>query len=149
VIRKYQFTTERAENAETPQHMTDRELQDVNELTKTIIGGAMEVHKILGPGLLESAYEVCLVQELYSLGLRVERQKSLPVTYKGLQLDSGYRLDLVVEEIVVLELKAVESILPIHHAQLLSYLKLSGHKIGLLINFNVKLLKDGIKRILT
>lgn len=124
------------------------DLTPVNELTRRIIGSAMEVHRALGPGLLESSYEVCLTHELNSMGLRFEHQKSLPISYKGIQLDCGYRLDIVVENTVVVELKSVETLLPIHHAQLLTYLKLSDYKVGLLINFNVKLLKDGIKRIL-
>jgi GxxExxY protein len=124
------------------------DLTPVNELTRRIIGSAMEVHRALGPGLLESSYEVCLTHELNSMGLRFEHQKPLPISYKGIQLDCGYRLDIVVENTVVVELKSVETLLPIHHAQLLTYLKLSDYKVGLLINFNVKLLKDGIKRIL-
>jgi GxxExxY protein len=119
---------------------------DVNKLTEKIIGAAIEVHRHLGPGLLESAYEVCLVYELEHMGLQVERQKSLPIVYKEVQLDHGYRIDLLVEETVVVELKVVEEIAPIHEAQVLSYLKLSGCEVGLLLNFNVKLLKDGIHR---
>ncbi len=119
---------------------------EINEITSQIIGSAIEVHKQLGPGLLESAYEACLAYELIERGLKVEQQKPLPVQYKDVKLDAGYRLDLLVEDIVVVELKAVEKVLPIHEAQILSYLKLSGLKVGLLINFNVKLLKNGIKR---
>ncbi len=126
----------------------DHQFKEINELTKQIIGAAMEVHRTMGPGLLESAYEACLAYELSSRSLHFEQQRSLPISYKDVHLDCGYRLDIVVEEKVVIELKAVDTILPIHHAQLLTYLKLSGFKIGLLINFNVKLLKDGIKRIL-
>jgi len=119
---------------------------NLNDLTKIIIGAAISVHKELGPGLLESAYEACLAYELAERKLRIERQKSLPITYRGVQLDCGYRIDLFVEDQVVVELKAVENLEPIHEAQLLSYLKLSRCEVGLLINFNVKVLKDGIRR---
>jgi len=105
------------------------------------------VHRALGPGLLESAYEACLVYELASKNLKIERQKSLPIKYKGIQLDCGYRIDLLVEDKIIVEIKAVERLEPIHEAQLLSYLKLSGLEIGLLINFNVKILKNGIRRL--
>lgn len=118
----------------------------INEITEAIIGAAIAVHRALGPGLLESAYEACLAYELMERGLKVERQKGLPVTYQGVQLDCGYRIDLLVEKQVVVELKAVERFEPIHEAQLLSYLKLSGCKVGLLINFNVSVLKNGIRR---
>jgi GxxExxY protein len=120
--------------------------QSINEITEKIIGAAIAVHKELGPGLLESAYEACLVYELVQSGLKVESQKSLPVSYRGVQVDCGYRIDLLVEDQIILELKAVEKMEPIHEAQLLSYLKLSGYKIGLLINFNVRLLRNGIRR---
>lgn len=119
----------------------------MNEITDKIIGAAIRVHKALGPGLLESAYEACLAFELRDTGLLVEIQKPLPVVYRGVKLDCGYRLDLVVENNVILELKAVEKVLPIHEAQILSYLKLSGLRLGLLINFNSLYLKDGIKRV--
>ena len=119
---------------------------EINEVTSQIIGSAIEVHKELGPGLLESAYETCLAFELGNRGLNVERQKPLPVIYKGTKVDAGYRIDLMVENLVIVELKAVEKIQPIHEAQILSYLKLSNRKVGLLINFNVKLLKRGLKR---
>jgi GxxExxY protein len=133
------FTAEIAENAEMK--------NDFNKITETIIGGAIAVHRALGPGLLESAYEACLGFELVDRGLSVERQKALPVKYRGVNLDCGYRIDLLVEGIIIIELKAVEKIDPIHKAQLLSYLKLSGCKLGLLINFNVRILKNGIHRI--
>ena len=119
----------------------------INSITESIISAAIAVHRELGPGLLESAYESCLVYELLQQGLTVERQKALPVTYRGVKIDCGYRIDLLVEDSVIVELKAVESIEPIHEAQLLSYLKLSGYQIGLLINFNVRMLKQGIKRL--
>jgi GxxExxY protein len=116
------------------------------KLTEGIIGAAIEVHRQLGPGLLESAYEECLCHELGLRGMRFKYQVELPVVYKGLRLDCGYRLDVVVEDEVILELKAVEQILPVHEAQLLTYLRLSGKKLGLLINFNVAALKEGIVR---
>ena len=116
------------------------------ELTNLIIEAAIEVHRILGPGLLESVYEVCLCYELEKRGLLFERQKQLPVSYKGVMLDCGYRIDLIINETVVLELKSVDVLLPIHEAQLLTYLKLTGLRTGLLLNFNSCLLKDGIKR---
>ena len=120
--------------------------QSINEITEKIIGAAIAVHKELGPGLLESAYEACLVYELAQSGLKVENQKPLPVFYRGVNVDCGYRIDLLVEDQVIIELKSIEKLEPIHEAQLLSYLKLSGHKIGLLINFNVRLLRNGIRR---
>ena len=116
------------------------------ELTSSIIGAAIEVHKTLGPGLLESVYETCLAYELKQKGLKVERQKPLPVIYKSTQLDCGYRLDMLVENSVIVEIKAIEQLLPLHDAQLLSYLQLSGCTVGLLMNFNVSLLKHGIRR---
>ena len=119
-----------------------------NELSNKIIGAAIEVHKVLGPGLLESAYEECLCRELDLNGITFERQKSLPVNYKGTHLDCGYRLDILVESCVIVELKCVETFVPIHIAQLLTYLKLTNLKLGLLINFNVPVLKDGIKRVI-
>lgn len=120
---------------------------DINRLTGQVIGAAIEVHKALGPGLLESAYEECLCRELELRGIRYERQKDLPIKYKGKNLDCGYRLDLVVADALVLELKACERLEPIHKAQILTYLKLTGIKYGLLINFNVPVLKEGIRRI--
>ncbi len=116
-------------------------------MTESIIGAAIDVHRALGPGLLESAYEACLAFELAEQDLHVERQKAIPVTYKSLELDAGYRLDLIVEKSVVLEIKSVDRLMPIHEAQLISYLKLGDYPLGLLINFNVRLLKQGIKRI--
>ena len=106
----------------------------------------MAVHRVLGPGMLESTYETCLAHELSQRGLNFERQKDLPIRYDGIFLDCGYRIDLLVEDSIIVELKAVEKLLPIHEAQLLSYLKLSGYKTGLIINFNVEVLKTGIKR---
>jgi GxxExxY protein len=117
-----------------------------NPLTERIIGAAIEVHRHLGPGLLEATYEACLAYELTDRGLTVERQLELPVIYRGVRVDCGYRIDLLVERTVIVELKSVEKLLPIHEAQLLSYLKLSGHRLGLLINFNVTRLTEGLKR---
>ena len=119
---------------------------EINEITGQIVDAAMKVHTKLGPGLLESAYEACLAYELRQRGFQVATQVSLPISYEGVQLDAGYRIDLLVESQVIVELKAVEKMIPLYDAQLLSYLKLSGNKIGLLINFNVMRLKDGIKR---
>jgi GxxExxY protein len=121
-------------------------VKELNKIIETIIGAAMAVHQELGPGLLESAYEACLAYELAECGLAVERQKALPVKYRGVKVDCGFRMDLLVEEKVIVELKAQDRLEPIHRAQLLSYPKLSGCKVGLLINFNVKVLKSGIRR---
>jgi GxxExxY protein len=120
----------------------------LNAITETVIGAAIEVHRELGPGCLESSYEMCLTHELLDRGLTLERQKSLPLVYRGRTLDCGYRLDLLVEGLVVVEIKCVERFEPVHTAQMVSYLKLSGCKVGLLINFKVKwLVAHGIKRI--
>lgn len=119
---------------------------ELNQLTGTVIGCAIEVHKVLGPGLLESAYEECLCHEMGLKGLKYDRQKELPVSYKGIELSCGYRLDIVIDNLLIVELKACDRLLPIHEAQLLTYLKLTGIGAGLLINFNVPVLKDGIKR---
>ena len=124
------------------------ERAELNGISRKIIGGAIEVHRALGPGLLESAYETCLAYELAGIGLAVERQKQLPISYKDIELDTAYRLDLLVERKVIVKLKAVEQIFPIHKTQLLTYLKLSGLELGLLINFNVKVLRDGISRVI-
>ena len=118
-----------------------------DELTEKIIGAAIEVHRHVGPGLLESAYEECLCSELNRTGLQFKRQVHLPVEYKGLHLDCAYKMDLVVEDVVIVEIKAIDVLLPIHKAQLLTYLRASGKQVGLLINFNVVLLKDGIQRL--
>jgi GxxExxY protein len=119
---------------------------DRNEITERVIGAAIEVHRALGPGLLESAYEECLAHELTLRAVTFERQRALPVQYKGVALDCGYRLDLLVENAVVVEIKAVSEIEPVHEAQLLTYLRLGGWQVGLLINFNVPVLKNGIRR---
>ena len=125
----------------------DAEALRANEITEKVIGACIGIHRQLGPGLLESAYEECLCYDLSMLGLGFERQKELPVAYKMVRLACGYKIDIVVEKLVVVELKAVEKLLPLYEAQLLTYLKLSGLSLGLLINFNVPVLKHGIKRI--
>jgi GxxExxY protein len=117
-----------------------------SKLTEKIIGAAIEVHRTLGPGLLESAYQECLLFELKSHGLKVEKEKALPIVYKDIKLDHGYRIDLLVENKIVLELKTVESLTDVHTAQILTYLKLGNYPVGLLINFHTKLLKNGLKR---
>jgi GxxExxY protein len=117
-----------------------------NEVSGQIVDAAMKVHTALGPGLLESAYEGCLAYELRKRGLKVAPQVGLPVVYEGVNIDVGYRIDLLVEDLVIVELKSVDKIAPIHEAQLLTYLKLSGKRLGLLMNFNVLHLRDGIKR---
>ena len=119
---------------------------DVNNITGQVVDAAMKVHTALGPGLLESAYEACLAHELRKRGFSIERQKEMPIEYDGILIDIGYRLDLLVNDKVVVELKAVSEVAPIHEAQILSYLKLGKKPVGLLINFNVRRLKDGIKR---
>ena len=118
----------------------------VNVLTHEIIGAAIEVHRVLGPGLLESSYRECLCRELSLRGLNFRRECGIPLEYKGIHLDCGYRMDLLVGELVVVEIKAVEQLAPVHDAQLLTYLRVGGWKVGLLINFNVVLLKHGIRR---
>ncbi len=122
------------------------ELMELNELSQKIIGCAIEVHKNLGPGMLESTYEECLKFELEKIGLGVENQKELPLKYKGLSIEKAYKIDLLVDGKIIIELKAVEKIKEVHKAQLLTYLKLSNKKLGLLINFNVDLLKNGVMR---
>jgi GxxExxY protein len=119
---------------------------DVNKITGSVIGAAIDVHKELGPGLLESVYEECLCHEFALRNIQYSRQYEIPVKYKGLSLDCGYRMDLLVEDRVVVELKSVEKLMPIHDSQLLSYLKLSNCSVGLLINFNVPVLKHGVRR---
>lgn len=117
------------------------------ELSTKVYDGIFTVHRALGPGLLESTYEICLKKELEDAGLLVEQQKAVPILYKGIELESGYRVDLMVERKIILELKAVETMHPIYQAQLMSYLRLANCKLGFLVNFNVALIKDGIKRI--
>ena len=119
---------------------------EINELTEKVIGLAIEVHKHLGPGLLESAYKECLLYEIKKTGLHVECEKSLPLVYKEIKLEQGYRIDLLIENKLVIELKTVETFTDVHFAQILTYMKLGGYSTGLLINFNVKMLKQGLKR---
>jgi GxxExxY protein len=121
--------------------------EKANLAAEIVVDAALTVHRALGPGLLESVYEVCLAHELEKRGVRVLRQIALPVLYDGVRLDAGLRLDMLVDDCLVVELKAVEQILPVHHAQLLTYLKLTGHRLGLLINFNTPLIRDGIRRV--
>jgi GxxExxY protein len=135
------FTAEIAESAKRS------EAERLDAITDGIIGAAIQVHRELEPGLLESAYEACLAHELGSAGLPVERQKPLPVACRGVRLDAGYRVDLIVGREVTVEIKSVERLMPIHRAQLLFYLRLSGLKVGLLINFNVQTLRTGIDRV--
>ena len=121
-------------------------IEKLNDVTGQILDSAIEVHRELGPGLLESVYETCLAKELFVKNIRFERQVYLPVMYKGEQIDLDFRIDMLVENSIIIELKTAEKLLPIHEAQLLTYMKLADKKLGLLINFNVKLLKDGFKR---
>jgi len=123
-------------------------MEDINDITYKIIGCVYKVHSELGPGLLESTYEVCLEYELLQIGLKVEKQKALPVVYRDIKLDAGYRIDLLIENKIILEIKSVDKLAPIHQAQLMTYLKLSGLKLGLLLNFNVKDMKQGVKRVI-
>jgi len=134
-------------NLLTTESQRHRETEDSKDpRTSLIIGAPIEVHRILGPGLLESAYEECLCHELHLREISFERQIELPVEYKGIKLDCGYRVDLIVQEEIVVELKCVERVLPIHEAQLLTYMRLTGKQVGLLINFNVPLLTKGVTR---
>ena len=121
---------------------------ELNEISAKILDCAIKVHRAIGPGLLESTYEVCLAYELQKVGLKVETQVQLPIIYDGIEIEAGYRIDLLVEDKIIVELKSVEQLMPIHEAQLLTYLRLSKKKLGLLINFNVYLLKNGFKRII-
>jgi GxxExxY protein len=141
VIRWREFTAEYAGRREM------REKGQLDQITRQIIGAAIEVHKAVGPGLLESAYQACLAYEVLQRGLKAEEQVPLPVLYKDVRLDCGYRMDLLVEDSVIVEIKAVERLCPIHDAQLLSYLRIAHKQVGLLINFHNRVLKDGVKRI--
>jgi GxxExxY protein len=120
---------------------------ELNEISGKVIDAAIKVHSALGPGMLEGAYEICLVHELVRSGFRIESQVTLPIVYEGIKLDAGYRIDLIVEDSVICELKAIERLMPVHEAQLLSYLRMSDRRLGLLINFNVRLLRDGVRRV--
>ena len=133
-----ELTTELTENTEP--------IKNANQLTELVIGCAIEVHRALGPGLLESAYEICLCRELSLHNMPFECQKPIPLSYKGVKLDCGYRADLVVANTILVEIKSVDQLLPVHEAQLLSYMRLGGFKVGLLINFNERVLKHGIRR---
>lgn len=123
-------------------------IEELNKISGQIVDASLEVHKTLGPGLLESVYEACLAHELAQRGLRVERQAPIPVVYKGVRLDVGFRIDIFVERCLVVELKAVDEVLPIHEAQVLAYLKLTKNRIGLILNFNVVLMKNGTQRVI-
>ncbi len=123
-------------------------MEDRDELTREIIGAAIDVHRLLGPGLLESTYEECLAFELQDRGMKFQRQLEIPIRYKGRQLKIGYRIDLLIDRQIIVELKSVQSIEPIHEAQLLTYLKLSNKRCGLLLNFNVPMMKQGVRRLL-
>ena len=136
------LTTEGTENTEK------KKGKELNEITELIIGAAIQVHRVLGPGLMESAYEACLKHELQKYNLKTLSQLELPLIYDGVKINVGYKIDLLVEDVIIVELKVVKSLLPVHEAQLLSYLKLSGKRLGLLINFNVLYLKNGIKRMI-
>ena len=135
------------QDTKTPRGMIEAIPVSTDDVARQIVDAAFKVHSTLGPGLLESVYEVCLAYELTKRGLEVSRQVALPVIYDGMQLDAGFRLDLLVCNCVIVELKVVELLLAIHKAQLLTYLKLSGYRLGFLINFNVPLIKDGIVRL--
>jgi GxxExxY protein len=127
--------------------MHEEKRSELERLASIIVDSGLKVHRALGPGLLESAYEHCLAYELESRGLRVDRQMPLPIVYDGVRLDAGYRLDLLVEKSIIIEVKVVEALTPVHYAQLLTYLKLSGCRIGFLMNFHVALFKQGLKRL--
>jgi len=140
------YTEEHKED--TKVHKDKTEVMIENDLSKKIIGCAIEVHKQLGPGLLESAYQECLFYELKHEGLKIQKEKPMPIVYKEVKLDHGYRIDLLVEEKVVIEIKTVEALNDVHTAQVLTYLKLGNYKLGLLLNFHVSVLKNGIKRVI-
>jgi GxxExxY protein len=141
-----QSYTEKTQSYTEKNKKLKKKTMELNEITQKIIGCAIEVHKHLGPGLLESAYEECLSYELGKMGLNIKRQVATPVVYKETKLDCGYRIDILVENVVVIELKVVDAINPVHEAHILTYMKFSNRPIGLLINFNVTLLINGIKR---
>lgn len=141
------FNAEIAEDAERIPLRVEKSRDELNEISGKIIEFAINVHKELGPGMLEGAYEVCLVHELVRAGFSVESQVVLPIHYQGLRLNAGYRIDLLIDNSVIVELKAIDRILPVHEAQLLSYLRMSDLRLGLLINFNVRMLRDGVRRV--
>ena len=140
-----QLLTAEARRRREPQRMIN--VRRLNEISGEVVDSAIQVHTVLGPGLLESSYEACLACELRERGLTVRTQVALPLVYKGIRLDQGYRIDLLVEEAVVVEIKTILAFHPVHEAQLLTHLKLSGHRLGLLLNFHIPLLRDGIKRL--
>jgi GxxExxY protein len=135
------------QDAKTPSGTPSEPSEWVDRIASDIVDASFKVHSALGPGLLESVYEVCLEHELKRRGLRVRRQVNLPVSYDGLELEAGFKLDLVVEDLVIVELKSVEALLPVHLAQVLTYLRLGGFKLGFLVNFNVIRIKDGLRRV--
>lgn len=142
-----EFNAEIAMDAEIFRKGLTKTPDELNEISGKIIELSIKVHRALGPGMLEGAYEICLIHELVKGGFKVQSQLKLPIVYDGIRLDAGYRIDLLVEDSVIVELKVVEHILPVHEAQLLSYLRMSNLKLGLLINFNQKLLRDGVRRV--
>ena len=135
------------EHEEHQEHEGREEAVNLERLARTVVDAGLKVHRTLGPGLLESAYEHCLARELQLRGLAVRRQVALPIVYEGAKLESGYRLDLVIDDALVIEVKAVEALTRLHEAQVLTYLRLSGHRIGFLMNFNVTLFKQGVRRL--
>ncbi len=142
-----ELNAEIAEDAEKILNRADRSRDELNAISGKIIECAITVHKELGPGMLEGAYQVCLIHELVKAGFGIDAEVVLPIHYQGLRLNAGYRIDLLVDGSVIVELKAIERVLPVHEAQLLSYLRMSGLKLGLLINFNSRLLRDGVRRV--
>ena len=146
-MRRGSTETPRRQGTKTPSDSPREPSEAVDRVATEIVDAAYKVHSELGPGLMESVYEVCLAHELAKRGLAVRRQVQLPVVYDGIEFEAGYRIDLVVQDLVIIELKSVESLLQIHVAQILTYLKLGGYKLGFLVNFNVNRIKDGIKRI--
>jgi GxxExxY protein len=141
------ITTKSTKDTKKMEEVFEPVSREVDEIAGSVVDAALRVHRALGPGLLESAYEVCLCHELARRGIPFERQKPWPIVYEGIRLDAGFRLDLFVADQVIVELKAVDQMCPLFEAQVLTYLKLTGRRVGLLINFNVPLLKDGIKRL--
>jgi GxxExxY protein len=142
------FTTEYTEVCTEGAELYQLNLQAINSITQQVIGIAMKVHSELGPGLLESAYKECLIYELEKSGLHVQREVPIPLVYKEIKLECGFRADIIVERLIIIEIKAVEAINDVHMAQILTYLKIANKKIGLLMNFNVARLKDGIRRVI-
>lgn len=148
MVKPLSFLTTKATKDGTKYRKVNIEFMTIEEIFKKVLDCSFQVHTALGPGLLESAYEECLYYELIQIGLKVEKQKALPLVYKEVILETGYRIDLIVENSIIIEVKAVDSLLDIHLAQILTYLKLSNCKLGLLVNFNVRHLKEGLKRVI-